>query len=283
MAPLEAIQRSRNRESADAWRLYQPHRHRVTSLIRDALPAEGEHSARICLLGAGNCNDVDLGELASRCSEVLLVDLDDEALQQAVARQQLAGHPAIRFQANTDVTGMFDRLNPDTAATVGDQSLEIAELTRATNTFSANELPDGFDLVASVCLLSQLVDGVIRRIPDPHTALPLLQALRRRHLRLLLEKCRPGGQAILFSEVVSSDTCPNLANTPDETLPELLAQLLATQNFFTGLHPGVILQEPRSDPQLTQLVGKIKPIAPWKWPFICRTYAVTAFVVERCE
>ncbi|MBI1310679.1 hypothetical protein GC176_05165 [bacterium] len=284
MTPFEAIQQSRNRESSTAWDLYEPHRRRVTSLILDALPSVSNDSApqpRVCLLGAGNSNDIDLSELATRCEEVLLVDLDAAALQQGVARQQLTEHPAIRLRAEMDITGIFDRLNPDNATSRLNHSAEIVELAEIADSFSGSGLPDGFDVVASMCLLSQLIDAVTHCFPDPHTALPLLQAMRRRHLRLLLEQCRPGGRAILFSEIVSSDTCPELAATPDARLPDLLARLLAEQNFFTGLHPGIIVQDLRSESRLLPLVANVRPIAPWKWPFLSRTYAVTAFVIER--
>ena len=286
MTSLAEIQQSRNRESADAWTLYEPHRDRVTSLLLNALPSpatDKDSAPRICLLGAGNCNDVDLRQLTDRCQEVALVDLDASALQQAVERQQLVGHPAIRLQSGFDLTGIFDRLPSDGTANENDQAEQVAELTHLAESFEPHGLADGFDVVASVCLLSQLIDGVIRRFPDPQVSLPLLQAVRRRHLRLLLEHCRPGGTAILFSEVVSSDTCPELATTADASLPGLLANLLAAQNFFTGLHPGIILQELQSHASLAPLVAAVKPVAPWNWPFLYRTYTVTAFIAQRRE
>ena len=286
MTPLAAIQQSRNRKSANAWALYEPHRDRVTSLLIDALPsvAGGEDSRpRLCLLGAGNCNDVDLRKLADSYQKVLLADLDADALQLAVDRQQLTGHTAIEMQSDIDVTGIFDGLSCEDTARAVDDSQAVRELTRLAESFSPDELPSGFDVVASVCLLSQLIDGVVRRFPDPQVALPLLQAVRRRHLKLLLEHCRPGGTAILFSEVVSSDTCPELATASDASLPALLANQLAAQNFFTGLHPGIILQELQADESLKPLVESVRPVAPWKWPFLYRTYAVTAFVIRRRE
>lgn len=286
MTSLVEIQQSRNQESADAWALYEPHRNRVTSLLLDALPSsenDAGSESRICLLGAGNCNDVDLRQLAGHCREVALIDLDVNALQQAVERQQLVGHPAVRLQSGIDLTGIFDRLSPDDAADENDHAKQIAELTRLAESFSLPGLATGFDVVASVCVLSQLIDGVVRRFPRPQVSLPLLQAVRRRHLRLLLEHCRPGGTAILVSEVVSSDTCPELLTVPDASLPGLLANLLAAQNFFTGLHPGIILQELQSDELIKPLAAAVKPVAPWKWPFLYRTYAVTAFVVRRRE
>ncbi len=286
MTSLAEIQQSRNRESADAWTLYEPHRDRVTSLLLNALPSSAtnkDSAPRICLLGAGNCNDVDLQQLVDRCQEVALVDLDADALQQAVERQQLPGHSAIRLQSGIDLTGIFDHLAPDFATSEHGQTEQVAELTRLVESFSPSGLATGFDVVASVCLLSQLIDAVARRFPDPQVSLPLLQAVRRRHLRLLLEHCRPGGTAILFSEVVSSDTCPELATTSDAALPGLLANLMAAQNFFTGLNPGIILQELQSDASIKPLVAGVKPVAPWKWPFLYRTYAVTAFVARRRE
>jgi hypothetical protein len=286
VTPLTAIQQSRNRESADAWTLYEPHRERVTSLLLDALSSSATTDAarpRLCLLGAGNCNDVDLQQLADRCEEVTLVDLDASALRQAIDRQRLARHPAMSLQSDIDLTGIFDRLSSGDSIDESNLSRTVAELTRQAESFSPDELPSGFDVVASVCVLSQLIDAVVRRFPDPQVSLPLLQAVRRRHLKLLLEHCRPGGTAILFSEVVSSDTCPELATTSDASLPGLLAGLLAAQNFFTGLHPAIILQELQSHESITPLAECVRPVGPWKWPFLYRTYAVTAFVARRRE
>lgn len=286
MTSLAAIQQSRNRESADAWALYEPHRNRVTSLLLDALPSptnDDVSKPRICLLGAGNCNDVDLRQLADRCQEVVLVDLDADALRQAVERQQLTDHPAIQLQSGIDLTGLFDRLSHSDAEEEDDQFQTVAALARVAESSTPDGLPAGFDVVASVCLLSQLIDGVVRRFPDPQISVPLLQAVRHRHLRLLLEHCRPGGTAILFSEVVSSDSCPELATASEASLPGLLATLLASQNFFTGLHPGIIMQELQSEVSIRPLVDSVKPVAPWKWPFLYRTYAVTAFVARRRE
>ncbi len=41
---------------------------------------------RLCLLGAGNANDVDLNALAARFGEIHLVDIDPDAVARAVAR-----------------------------------------------------------------------------------------------------------------------------------------------------------------------------------------------------
>lgn len=283
MNPLQSIQHSRNREAIDAWNLYEPHRRRVTSLIREALPDDELDSARVCLLGAGNCNDVDLNSLVEQRANVLLIDLDADSLQQGIARQNLTDRSEVQFQTDLDLTGLFDQLQPRSSSSQAYSAQDVRELAAQAETYSVNELPGGFDVVASMCLLSQLIDGILHCIPDPQMALPLLQAVRQRHLRLLLEQCRPGGRAVLFSEIVSSDTCPELTMTPDHQLQPLLTRALSNGNFFTGLHPGIIQQELHSCPSINSLVADVKTVSPWRWPFLTRTYAVTAFVVQRAE
>lgn len=279
MTPFEELQQSRNRESIDAWQLYAPHRERVTSLILRSLGSES--SGRVCLLGAGNCNDIDLHRLVDRGCEVHLIDIDTDAMRRGIERQGLTGDDRIRMSANVDVTGLFNQLQPNATEESALTTEVMTELAATAQEHSPGLNCGSFDVVASVCLLSQLIDAVTRSFPDPNVALPLVQAVRRRHLRLLLELCRTRGQAILFSEVVSSDTCPELAATADEHLPGLLAQLLAAQNFFTGLHPGVIHQELQTEPSISPLVSDVRSVPPWKWPFLYRTYAVTAFIAER--
>lgn len=289
MNPLESVQQSRNRESIDAWDLYEPHRRRVTSLILEALsvvetrPGEALNSTRVCLLGAGNCNDVDLNSLVEQRADVLLVDLDADALQQGITRQNLTQRSEVQLQANSDLTGLFDQLQLRNSSGKLYSAQDVQDLVAQAETYSANDLPGGFDVVASMCLLSQLIEGVLHCIPDPQLALPLLQAVRQRHLRLLLEQCRPGGRAILFSEIVSSDTCPELRVTPDDELPQLLMRMLSEGNFFTGIHPGIIQQELHSCPPVNSFVAEVRTAAPWNWPFLNRTYAVTAFVIQRAE
>ena len=57
---LVARQLRLNRETLDNWPLYRSHREAVADLIcRPPQPA----SARLCILGAGNCNDLDLARI----------------------------------------------------------------------------------------------------------------------------------------------------------------------------------------------------------------------------
>ena len=73
-----------NRETLDFWRLYRSHREAVADLI-SRTPQPG--SASLCILGAGNCNDLDLVRFTSRFAQVHLVDLDRQAMDKGVQRQ----------------------------------------------------------------------------------------------------------------------------------------------------------------------------------------------------
>jgi hypothetical protein len=273
---LTRQQQERNEESANGWRLYEHHRNRVTATILNSLPAGTDN--RLCLLGAGNCNDVDLRALTDRCREIVLVDLDSEAMLRGVSKQGLSEVSTISVRPNVDLTGVFTGL-----AEGSTEPALISDLIQTTATYSPEELRGQFHVVASLCLLSQIIDAVWQSVANEQKSIDLVLALRRQHLRIMLEQCVPHGQAILFSEIVSSDTAPELSTTTDSLLPQLLSRLLAEQNFFSGLHPGVIHQELTNDPVLSRLTDGLQLSPPWKWSFLHRTYAVTAFNIARCS
>lgn len=80
-----------NRQNRDAWGRYAPHRARVTGLVVEAL-APGD---RLCVLGAGNVNDLDLAEVLAVAAAVDLFDIDGAAMAAGVRRQQLDGDPRV--------------------------------------------------------------------------------------------------------------------------------------------------------------------------------------------
>jgi hypothetical protein len=110
---------------------------------------------------------------------------------------------------------------------------------------------------------------------------PLVQALRLGHLRLLAELVRPGGTGLLVTEVVSSDTCPDLPSAPAEALEGLLGELVRQKNFFTGLNPSVVVSTFRQDPALAAACERVEALPPWLWDFGARVYAVWALRFRR--
>src|SRR3569623_288448 len=98
------------------WDLFAHHRRQIERLI--VPPAGG---GRLYVLGAGNCNDLDLAYLATAYAEARLVDIDPAALDRAVDRQGVkgvrrwrmadggwTGEGVISLQAPVDLTGIAD-------------------------------------------------------------------------------------------------------------------------------------------------------------------------------
>jgi hypothetical protein len=276
MSDLIEEQQKRNRLSRDAWERFRPHRERVTRLLRDAAPQGG----RLCVLGAGNSNDLDLNALLHRFAEVHLVDLDARALEFAVSQQDCQGHRKLHVHGGVELTGIDDRLAGFTPRRPPAGSDVDACLQAAAR--SAFDLPGPFDVVASVCLLTQLLERIVLTLGEQHPRfLELLTQVRARHLQLLMELSRPGGVAVLVVDFVSSVTCPELPQVPEGRLARTAAELIRRGNFFTGVNPLVIHSLFQTDPTLAAASEPAQMTEPWLWDFGPRVYAVCGVVARR--
>lgn len=271
-------QKRRNDQSRGRWERYGPHRDRVTRLLVEAAPANG----RLCVLGAGNSNDLDLQTLLQAYSQVHLVDLDADALQAGLAAQSCEDTDRIRLYGNVDLTFIADRL----ALGTPERPPSDAELDVCVQTMAAHpplDLPSPFDTVASVCLLTQLINCVGMSLGERHPRfVEMIMRLRAQHLGLLLELLRPGGTAVLVLDFVSSKTCPELPQVPEPQLFDKAVELISRQNFFTGVNPFICGQLFQSDPTLAPAVDRVQMTAPWLWDFGPRVYLVCAILV-RCR
>ncbi|RLT07445.1 MAG: hypothetical protein DWI21_09710 [Planctomycetota bacterium] len=271
-------QARRNTEADATWSLYAPHRERVTRLLLDARAPTGE---RLCLLGAGNLNDLDLAALSTAFHEIVLVDVDVAALRRGLSRQGFAEDARFRVVTPTDVSGVFAKL----AQMENDQQVSDEAIDSCLRTLAQ---PHGlsehvcYDVVASVGLLTQLIDGVIRSVGESHPrSWELVSAIRTQHLRLMLELTIPGGAAVLVTEIVSSDSCPALLSVDEGGLPELVRREVAARNFFTGTNPAALLQLLRTEISLAEQLASTRFAEPWLWQFLARTYAVYALTMRK--
>jgi hypothetical protein len=238
-------------------------------------PLEGPIQS-LCVLGAGNCNDLDLHRLTEAYREVHLVDLDGQALHDAVMAQQAGEREQISVHAGVDVTGLSEWLarwspNSPPPPEAADEALAVLQ--------AAGNLGLGshHDVVASVCLLSQLIDSLKICIGEHHCHfLTLVQAVRAQHLRLMTNLLRPGGRAILVTDFVSSVTCRELEYASEGDLPSLTQRCIQARDFFTGLNPFVLQQVPARDAWLSPRVHRVRLSPPWQWQFPGRVYAVCA-------
>jgi hypothetical protein len=278
MNRLAQVQLDFNRQNREGWQAFAGHRRKVTDLLT-AEPSGGD--SRLCILGAGNCNDLDLKLLQSAYREIHLVDLDAAALEEGLARQGLRPDAAWQLHGGLDVTGMqaaMELWTPESP--LGDAELAACLAQPAAQVGPA--LPGPFAAVASTCLLSQILNALPPAVGEAHPRfLDLLQALRLGHLRLLSGLLAPGGAGWLITDVVSSDSSPELRSTADEELPRLLTRLLHERNFFHGLNPSVLLDVLRTDPVLGQEIAASEPVGPWRWDLGARQYIVYAIKMRR--
>lgn len=260
-------QKSFNKASQFRWREFAAHRDRIASYLCAAAP-----SGSLCVLGAGNCNDQDLARLVSHYATVLLVDVDVEAMQAGVMHQLQCVPESIEFAA-CDLTGALEHCHEIASAPSREA---FAKLRRALAGLpAASHIQRRFDVVASTCVLSQLIDLVRHVVGPEHPELPALASLvRMQHLRTLAELTEPGGTLLLFADFVSSDTLPELLTAPDEALPGLMEKALAHNNCFTGMNPDEIRRA---------IASFCEPVNPelWRWNLGPRTYLVAAISGRR--
>jgi hypothetical protein len=232
----------------------------VTAL---ALAPGGE---RCALLGAGNCNDVDLEALTARYREVQLVDLDHEAVAGARARQPAAVAARVSLISPVDLCGVLHRL-----PAIGKRTLappELGALPGAGAEAVLTALPQRFDVAVSTCVLSQVVHTCERALGRAHAQLEAVAcALVVAHVRALAQLVRPGGTGILVTDMVSSETYPSRscgASGRRRPWPTSWRRAGITSRAPAPRSSGRILL---TDPVIAPLVEPPRLIEPWRWRF----------------
>lgn len=225
------------------WQLFSPHRARVTGLILESAPA---HPGTLCLLGAGRCRDVDLGAAARRFAAIHLVDRSGEAIGMARARQRA------RLQRQLHLHGGL-------------------ELGGAAPGFVSRLAP--CDVVASTCLLSQLVFAA--RADERG-------AVVAAHLRALVALTVPGGVALLVNDVATAARGLLESRVLAVGPAAALAEAEAGGIRYPDAAPSAIAAVLARDPALARDVGRIEPAEPWVWTRVSeQSYLVHALRIWR--
>jgi hypothetical protein len=220
-----------NRSTRGQWDWYARHRAEIEKLI---VP-EGR-GGRICVLGAGNCNDLDLRWLCEAYAEVRLVDIDRAAVEQGVEGQGVLGRVVI--EGGVDLTGIADVVK----AWRGREVTE-AEVLRAIENVNgpSSMVRGGFDVMVSPCVLSQLLMGVRDVLGAGHPSWPALKgAIVRRHLRTVVEMTRPGGRGVLVVDLSSTAAIPGLDRAEEREWGDLMRVAVRDGKSFAGLEPGIL-------------------------------------------
>jgi hypothetical protein len=277
-ADLLGLHRQNNRESAELWQRFAPHRERVTALALAGDPAGGS----LAVLGAGNANDLDLEALAARFDEIHLVDLDAEALERARRRQAPGVAARLVLHAGVDLSGAFDRLSafgatPATPAELAGLPGRSVERVRAA-------LPRTFDRVVSTCFLSQLLQSAFVALGPRHPQLQIIAcALAVAHVRSVVGLLAPGGVGCLVTDAVSTETYPIDELWESQPPFVLLESLEKAGNVFSGTGPAFLRRILATDKDVAPtLRGPARVVEPWRWAFTDeRTYLVYALSFTR--
>ncbi len=261
----------------DDWTLYADHRARLTEAILSSATRSG---GRLCLLGAGKCNDVDLDRLALAFSEIHLVDIDPAALGAAVARQAPAVRSRVRPHARVDLSGVATRLGrwKRRAPTVA----QLESTADATLHSLLARLPGPFDVVASACVLTQMSFAVRDELGDGHPMLPLVRlAVMGTHLNTMVGLTAAGGTSLFVSDLVSSSTLPIREMLSSRSPREVMEDIVASGKSYHSANPAVI-RAILADASLGPHVDEPDMLDPWLWTGrLGRTYFVYGMRIPR--
>ena len=257
-------QRSVNQSSLGQRDSFAAHRAKVTALL---CAAAGEQRGRLCVLGAGNCNDLEIGLLLAVYSEVHLVDIDHEAVTGAITRLGHSERARVHGHAPIDISGSLGRLPRWRAFQVTPE--ELFAFPNAAAESVAAAVPGPFDVVVSACLLSQLQLSLLRELGERHRLFEAARQLTNlAHLRVMQSLLRVGGRGLLISDASSDEICDLEPFTRLEHATDRVFRLEAlahTGKLFYAVEPGLLELTCRSDPSLAAGLA-LDPVADaWLW------------------
>jgi hypothetical protein len=249
---LQLHQQRRNLFTRASWNEYAGYRQKLMALL------EGR-SGNVCVLGAGNCNDIDLQLLSRLFERITLVDIDMQAVGEAVMRQgpcrNIAGVKA-------DVSGVFGILAADAP---GKCRLAIECLRQRRQTGQRCSIGP-FDVVISSCLLTQILFNTRLVVAGEDADFPeLLRALRLDHLHLICDLLVPGGLGILATDVISTDLAPFLPTVPEAFFEDAATKLIDVGICMAGVHPWQIRGLIEADDGLCCQLPQVRTLGPWRW------------------
>ncbi|MCK4873441.1 MAG: hypothetical protein KAS72_12005 [Phycisphaerales bacterium] len=266
-----------NAASEQLWDQLTPQRQRLTSLAAATLNVPDREEpippgGSLAVLGAGNCNDLDLAALAPKFERIDLIDLDSQALEYALERAFGDDRPAhVRAIGDVDLTGLGKR--PRNAPPVPEKA--AGKLLGKLAKHRIAEVSDQYDRVVSSSMIGAIVANVAMTMGQKHKKFrEAANAARDGHLQQIVDLLKPGGYGMLALEFASSDIVDELHRYPEEQLMPLFEQLLGEGKFFQGCNPNAIAKKLQATGQVIAVNG----LTPWRYrvgPRVFLVYGVT--------
>lgn len=215
----------------------------IKHLTQKAIEQIATHHVAM-VLGAGNCNDIPLDLLLETFDTIVLVDIDEKALD-FVCNTKIDSHSASKImKIVTDLTGIHNAIKqlmlPITDEQIGNVLNQIAQ-----SFPPSSPLVEWFgqcDLVLSIGVVSQLIfplldayyqAGIINNL---HAFSPVMDAVSQQHYNQIQGLCAPDGAVLLALDLYTSKSikkdpitfgkyCVLLGRLNDMTSEEVLSQL----------------------------------------------------------
>jgi hypothetical protein len=234
----------------------------MTRLVVDGVPTGS--AQRLCVLGAGNAYDLDLATLVEHFAEIHLVDIDQEALEGALARQPEHVAKKLVLHGLVDLTGFLAKLEAWGRMEVTEQEM-LAHPARVAKDLAARL--GTFDLVVSACTITQMQLSVLTALGDAHRLFDAVRhTLALTHLHTLFELTVPGGRALLVTDVLSNQNYRYLDKLGvDANVMQILTDVIAAERVIYVARPGLFHLLARQDPVLGKRSTLSPPLAAWLW------------------
>lgn len=274
----------RNQDTAGLVDTFQVHRDKIMQLVTATvaqLTGADAKCSSVVLLGAGNCHDVDLKQIADLFETVHLVDLDKPAALLAVEAAGLTSDQ-VKIHAPEDIAEPLLSLTSRDFRPEEDNKEHCIKVLQALSSENGiADIPEA-DVVISLCVFTQIIDALAHIIESGHPAFAnTVKALRIGHLRRMVSMLRTGGVGVFVSDIVSSDTAPELNDATDENLADMIRELVNKKNFFSGTNPAMFLNDLNILSRLPSGPDTVHTIDPWLWDMDVRKYAVYALRIQK--
>lgn len=257
------------------WRNAANHREQISKLL---IGSTRVTQPTLCIWGAGPCTDLDLESLINHFDITTLVDLDDDTMKDGLRIRGLDSSEKIKTIGGLDLTGVSDLIANYKSGKTEDKEQRMGQILRTAIDYRTDRL-ERYDVVASTCLLSQLQNHITENVgEDDPSFVKLLQVTRRRHLELLLDHTKPGGSAILITDLTSSDALPELKQAGG-MVSESIWKQIESGNFFHGMNPRAIGAEFVQNENIKSQLANTMMSRPWIWNATERLYACIAYGV----
>ena len=238
---------------------FRNHRERLTARVVAAAGA----NASLCVLGAGNCFDLDLAAVTQHYAEVHLVDIDAAAVQGTVTRQNASTQQRLVVHGQVDLSGLHDRIDRWAQLQVTPEEL-MSHAERTSRQVGA-QIGRCFDVVLSACMLSQMHLSLLSALSDAH---PLFQAaswtLNLTHFRTLAHLTRPGGAALFVTDVSAAQVAVD-ATTPTLDCLQRVQEVLGSGRAFDFADPTRLQAMLAEDPILRTIFPNWTMDDAWVW------------------